>query len=81
MWVTPRTADFYKDLAKAAKDIAFMEQLKETGELRGVKTLKRTLTPRAIKQFIPPKEASKDIFEKSFQRKKVISNPDEIPGF
>ena len=55
--------------------------LKETGELRGVKTLKRTLTPSAIKRFIPSEETSEDAFEKSFQSKKIINNPDEIPGF
>jgi hypothetical protein len=56
LWSSVRVADFYDDLSKALTDVIQLDRYKTTGELKGVKAFQRTLTPRAVKQFLPKKE-------------------------
>jgi hypothetical protein len=55
----PRVITFLEDLATAMKQIAFLEEYKTKEGLVGVQKLKRTITPVAVKQFIPSEEKKK----------------------
>lgn len=57
----PRLITFLSDLGEALSQIIKLEEYSENGEkageLKGPESLERTLTPRAVKQFIPEEES------------------------
>jgi hypothetical protein len=58
LWTaTPRLMQFVYDLSTALKQIV-LAQKNKTGELTGVKKLETTVTPGAVKQFIPAASGS-----------------------
>jgi len=49
-WSAVRLIDFYHDLSTGLIDLMLLEKMKTTGELKGLRTLGRTITPSAYKQ-------------------------------
>ena len=54
-----RALSFMTDLAKNLKAIALLETYKTKPKLKGVEGLKKQLTPKAVKQFIPEEKKFK----------------------
>ena len=59
VWTGVRVLDFYGDLAIAITDLVKLSKMKTTGELKGLRALKRTITPSIIKQVVPREEVAK----------------------
>ena len=63
VWTGVRVLDFYGDLAIAITDLLLLKKMKSTGDLKGLRTIKRTLTSSAYKQaksiIFPREEVSK----------------------
>ena len=54
-----RALSFMTDLAKNLKALVLLEEYKTKPELKGIEGLKKQLTPKAIKQFIPEEKKFK----------------------
>ena len=58
LWSSVRVADFYDDLAQALYDLIELDRMESTGELKGIRGISRTLTPRAARQFASEEKES-----------------------
>jgi len=77
-FAAPRLSSFIVDLTEALENILLLERYKTTGKLKGVKQLKRTIQPAAIKMVLREKEEKSSL--KSLPKLPSISLPSiELP--